>query len=185
MTLTLHLGEDTWTESKYLAIGETPEHIELFNGSLVVTPTPAGDHQQVVGSLQGNLYALARDVGLYAFPGNLEIRLSPGHIRIPDFLITTEINFKDSVHDADVVKLACEVISPSSAATDMVLKMRFYAEAGIPWYLLIDPRTEIFRLYRLEGDKYLEHASAAPGELLEITEPVAVTIDPADLLPPR
>ncbi|MEU4618901.1 Uma2 family endonuclease [Actinoplanes sp. NPDC023801] len=184
MTTALHLEDRHWTESEYLAIGETPERIELFDGSLEVSPPPTIGHQHIVGGLQALLHAVAREAGLYAFPG-IGVRLRTGHIRIPDFAVTTEVNFQESVSDATVVKLIFEVVSPSNASTDTVRKMRFYAEAGIPWYLLIDPRTESFHLYRLDGDRYSEHAKAAPGELLELTEPVAVTIDPADLLPPR
>ena len=33
------------------------------------------------------------------------------------------------------------------------------------------------RLYRLDGDKYVEEASAGPGETLRLTEPVAATLD--------
>lgn len=183
-TALLHLEDRYWTESEYLAIGETPERIELFDGSLVVTSYPALGHQFVVTSLVFALGAAARRAGLQAFAG-ANVRLRSGHIRIPDFLITSEINFGDQVCDANVVQLICEVISPSNAATDTVQKMRYYAEAGIPWYLLIDPRIETFHLLRLDGDRYTEHAKAAPGELLELTEPVVATIDPADLLPPR
>ncbi|MEU4162281.1 Uma2 family endonuclease [Actinoplanes sp. NPDC026670] len=183
-TALLHLENHYWTESEYLAIGETPERIELFNGSLVVIPTPTNGHQYIVASLLVELYHAVRSAGLYSFPG-AGIRLDPGHIRIPDFLITTEINFDDRVTDASAVQLICEVVSPSNASADTVQKMRYYAEAGIPWYLLIDPRSETFHLFRLDGDRYTEHAKAAPGELLELTEPVVATIDPADLLPPR
>jgi Uma2 family endonuclease len=183
-TALLHLEDHYWTESEYLAIGETPERIELFNGSLVVIPTPTNGHQYIVANLLADLYQAVRSAGLYSFPG-AGIRLGPGHIRIPDFLITTEINFDERVNDAGVVKLICEVVSPSNASADTVQKMRYYAEAGIPWYLLIDPRSETLHLLRLEGDRYTEHAKAAPGELLELTDPVAATIDPADLLPPR
>jgi hypothetical protein len=97
MTPSLPLSDrTTWTESEFLAFGETPERIELFDGSLHVTPIPLARHQHVVSQL----------------------------VRVMD--------------------------APA-----------------------------------LEGDRYLAHATAAPGELLELTGPVVATIDPADLLPPR
>jgi Uma2 family endonuclease len=184
MTTILHLDKQTWTESEFLAIGETPERIELFDGSLHVTPDPLPRHQYMASQLLNAMNAPSRRAGLFAF-GGLNIRLHPGHIRIPDFVITSEIDFDELVVDASSVPLICEILSPSNQATDRIHKMRYYAEAGIPWYLLVEPKTGVLELYRLDGDRYTAHATAAPGELLEITEPVAVTIDPADLLPPR
>ena len=76
----------------------------------------------------------------------------------------------------------CEVVSPSNPAADRVLKMHYYAQAGIPWYLLVDPEPEIMlTLYRAEGDKYIEVAGGVPGEPITLTEPVQITLDPADL----
>lgn len=86
--------------------------------------------------------------------------------------------------DATAVQLVCEILSPSNSATDKGVEMHYYAEAGIPWYLVVDPTIGMLNLYRLDVDKYLDHATATPSELLHLTEPVAVSIDPADLLPP-
>jgi Uma2 family endonuclease len=62
--------------------------------------------------------------------------------------------------------------------------MHCYAAAGIPYYLLVDTETRTLYLFGLDGDKYLEHSSAKPGETLRLTEPVDVTLVPEDLLPP-
>ena len=53
--------------------------------------------------------------------------------------------------------------------------------AGIEWYPLVDPATGGFSLYRLDGDVYRIHATADIGEIRQLTEPVAATIDPAKL----
>ena len=82
------------------------------------------------------------------------------------------------------MRLVCEIISPSNAATDKVLKMHYYAAAGIRWYLLVEQDTGTLRLFELSGDRYVEHSSAKVGETLELTTPVSVIIDPRDLLPP-
>jgi hypothetical protein len=63
--------------------------------------------------------------------------------------------------------------------------MHACAAARIRWYLLIepaDPGAVTFRLLRLEGEHYCEHAVAKPGELLAVAEPFAFNIDPQHIL---
>jgi Uma2 family endonuclease len=87
----------------------------------------------------------------------------------------------EMVAEASAVSLVCEITSPSNAGTDRILKMHYYAEAGIPWYLLIDPDPVTLSLYRLEGDRYVAHAQAGPGEVPSLTQPLLVQIDPQSL----
>jgi hypothetical protein len=60
--------------------------------------------------------------------------------------------------------------------------MHHYAEAGIPWYLLIDTDPAvILRLFRLEGDHYLLAGEGRAGQPLRLTDPITVDLDPATL----
>jgi Uma2 family endonuclease len=78
------------------------------------------------------------------------------------------------------VRLVCEITSTNKAA-DTVRKKRYYAEAGIPWYLIVEPDEPILTLYRLSGRRYVEEATAKPGQILHLTDPVAADLDPAAL----
>lgn len=51
MTATLGDHPLAWTEQEYLALGETAERIELFDGGLQVTPAPTFRHQSISGRL--------------------------------------------------------------------------------------------------------------------------------------
>jgi len=48
-----------------------------------------------------------------------------------------------------------------------------------------DPRLEPMaapaNLYRLDGDKYVEEATAEPGQRLRFTAPIVAEVDPASL----
>jgi Uma2 family endonuclease len=79
----------------------------------------------------------------------------------------------------------CEIVSPGNAATDKVLKMHYYAAAGIPWYLLVEQDTGALHLYRLDGDRYREETVVSAGGVLRLTDPVTVELDPLALLPRR
>lgn len=171
-----------WTEEEYLALGKTSQRVELFDGSLHVTPAPTPRHQNISGELRAALRQPARSARLRVVEA-VNVRLKPGRITIPDLVVTGEIDFDELYVEAHDVRLVCEIISPGNAATDKVLKMHYYATAGIEWYLLVEQQNGNLHLYRRHGRHYLEHAVAKVGETLELTEPVQATIRPEDLLP--
>jgi len=174
-----------WTGEDYLALrnDEIPERVELFDGSLHVTPAPTPYHQHMSGELRAALRPAVRAAGLNVLEA-VNVRLKSGRIPTPDLVITDDIDFHELVIDGRAVRLVCEIISPSNASTDQVLKMHYYATAQIPWYLVVEPDTATMCLYRLDGTHYVEHATAKPGQPLRLTDPVVAEIDPADLLPP-
>jgi Uma2 family endonuclease len=171
------------TEEEYFALGETRDRVELFDGSILMTPAPTPRHQHISSELKFALRGAAREAGLFIHEA-VNVRLRPGRILIPDLALTSPIDFDVAVVDAEAVQLVCEIVSPSNAATDKVLKMHHYAVAGVPWYLLVEQETGALHLYRLVGDRYKEQSVTRAGEALELAEPVKATISPTDLLPP-
>jgi Uma2 family endonuclease len=114
----------------------------------------------------------------------VNLRLRQGRITIPDLVVTELPDLDTNVLDAEMIWLVCEITSPSNAATDRLLKMRYYATAGIEWYLVVEQDDLILRLHHLDNGRYVEHSVAKPGEPLQLPSPIDVQIDPADLLPP-
>ncbi|WP_285551156.1 Uma2 family endonuclease [Actinoplanes regularis] len=183
MPSTIFKEDRPLTEAEFLAIGETPERIELFDGGLLVTPSPSPLHQRISTRLAILLTPVAEQVGLLLHEA-VNVRLQPNRVPIPDLVITTQIDYAELIIDSSTVLLVCEILSPSNPDNDRVIKMSYYAMAGIPWYLLVNPVTGELLLYKISDGKYELHASAEPGVPLRLTDPVTVTIDPAELLPP-
>jgi Uma2 family endonuclease len=171
------------TEEEFLALGEVPERVELFDGSLYVTPAPTPRHQNISRKLAAALDAGAEFAGLHVLEA-VNVRLRHNRIPIPDLAIVGDIDFDELVVDASAVRLVCEIISPSNASADKVLKMHFYAAAGIPWYLLVEQEDATLHLYHLRGNHYVEHSVTKVGAVLRLTDPVAAEIHPERLLPP-
>lgn len=181
MTTALFKPAQPMTESEYLALGETLERIELFDGSLIVSPGPTIRHQHVSQRLAIELDSPADAAGLEVYLA-VNVRLQTDRIFIPDLVITSDINYDELVADVDKIRLVCEVLSPSNAGTDTVTKMQCYATAGIPWYLIVEPATCVLRLYQLVDTNYVERSVTGPGEIFQLTDPVVAAIDPADLM---
>ncbi|MFC4071040.1 Uma2 family endonuclease [Actinoplanes subglobosus] len=182
---TLDDHEGPWSETDYLALGETHHRIELLDGSLLVTPSPNDHHQEIMGNLRDSLRPAARTADLRA-PQAPNIRLATGRILIPDLAVKKGPTGA-AVSDAADVVLVCEITSPSNTKIDRGLKMLAYAAAGIPWYLLAEPDFTDYpsvslRLFRLADGAYIEHAVAKHGEKLTSQEPFAMSIDTTFLL---
>jgi Uma2 family endonuclease len=177
-----HIGP--WTEEDYFALGETHQRIELFDGSLIVSPSAGVPHQWLSRRLANTIEPAAEAAGFVVIEA-INVRLRPGRVPIPD-VVVADTDIEGTVIDASRVRLVCEIVSSSNASTDWVLKMRRYADAGIPWYLLIEQKSWeslALHLFRLDGDRYVEHDVARVGDTLRFTEPFVLDLDVAALLP--
>ncbi|WP_306204241.1 Uma2 family endonuclease [Actinoplanes sp. RD1] len=177
------LGSETrLTEEQYFALPPTSERVELFDGKRVVTPAPNNTHQYIATKLTTAFDLAAEPRGLIVM-ATINLRLWQDTVPIPDLVIVTHAP-SDETSDADAAVLVCEIVSPSKPSRDKVKKMRAYARARIPWYLVAE-QTGDLHLYRLEGKHYVQHSVALQGETLHLTEPVEVSIDTTKLRLPK
>jgi Uma2 family endonuclease len=161
---------------------------ELQEGVLIVTPRAAPLHQKVAFNLMIALndqlptgWDMLDDVEVVTQPG------FPTGVRVPDVIVTTAdvVEANPPRLTADQVRLAIEIISPGSRKTDTMVKPHEYADAGIPYYWVIDPEPPVsLAAYHLAGDFGYQEAPAVTRTFRTI-EPFPLSFDVAELTAPR
>jgi len=176
---------EPWSEDEYFALGETANRIELIDGSLWVSPAPSKRHQHIAFLLAKGLYDAAERAGLLVLQ-DVNLRLAGGRILQPDIVVADTDDVGNTVEAAEA-KLVVEVVSPSNAGTDRLLKPQLYAAARIDWYLRVEQPHDSVELHleRLTGDHYIPVVVASPGRALVSQEPFPFELEIASLLRQR
>ncbi|MBN9740623.1 hypothetical protein DMP23_05795 [Amycolatopsis sp. A1MSW2902] len=148
--------------------------IEGVDGALVMGPAPTALHQQWLQRLQLAV-APVLPKGAELLPG-VAVRCGESRLLIPDFVIVTCPDVATTWYPASEVLLAAEIESPSTRVQDRIFKKALYAEALIPYYLLVDPEQEAATVYALSDGDYLPHAKSEGG-VLTLAEPFPAELD--------
>lgn len=167
------------TYEQFLAYGDDTTHAEWVNGEVIVFAATTIVHQEIKAFWSELLrrFTRKRQLGKVLF-APAEMRTRPdGPAREPDifFVATQHLDRFDGLRLNGPADFIVEIVSESSAHRDRVDKFGEYQAAGIPEYLILDPRPGWQRvdLYALGPDgKYQAilpdnegryHSHALPG----------------------
>jgi Uma2 family endonuclease len=130
--------KDDWTSDDLDRLPEDGVRREIFDGVLHVTPSPSSVHQSLALLLGAALMQNCPEQ-FFVSQAN-DVVVDPRRRFAPDLLV---VNFEAAKTQsykfaaADVV-LAAEIVSPSTTGIDRISKPTFYAQAGIPFFWLIE-----------------------------------------------
>ena len=125
-------------------VREMPEdgnRYEVVHGELFVTPAPLPRHQELVWRLRFLLQPYLESVGrrVWAFVGPADISWDDGTLVQPDVLVVPRDEVTNDWSTYKTLLLAVEIVSPSSARIDRVIKRRLYQENRVGTYWVVDP----------------------------------------------
>jgi Uma2 family endonuclease len=130
-----------WTVADLENLPDDGNRYEVIDGELFVTPAPALRHQRAAGELYSILaaYLNAQRVG-YAVVAPADVKFSSKRLVQPDvFAIPPfEGRFPKSFEQVKHLLLAVEVLSPSSARADRVVKRKLFRDERVPEYWIVD-----------------------------------------------
>jgi len=136
------------TIAEYAELGETESgYTELLEGRVLMSPSPAPDHNVAAVALAMQLQPQLPDQVEVILDVDVDLQLAPpdhpGFSRRPDLLIVKRtarrrVRAGGGMIRASEVLIVAEVVSPGSRRTDHIAKREEYADAGIPYYWIVD-----------------------------------------------
>ncbi|WP_328607685.1 Uma2 family endonuclease [Amycolatopsis sp. NBC_00345] len=170
-----------WIVDDVLALPEERtggNRVELVDGVLLVSPLARLEHQRLVGRLWGELSPAAAP-RLEVLPGaTLVLGNRNNRLLIPDLVVSTAPGLEGVSLTEQQMAMVVEIESPSTRVQDRILKKALYAEALIPYYLLVDPAQEpvAATVFGLDGGEYVP-IEESEGGVLELVEPFGARVD--------
>ena len=129
---------------------------EIIDGELVMLAQPAQKHQEVLGELFVKLHSFMKGKHCKIFPAPFGVRLlnEKDTALEPDIVVVCDKNKLDGKVCNGAPDLVVEILSPSTARHDRIVKFRLYQEAGVPEYWIVDPDAGLLQACVLENGKY-------------------------------
>lgn len=132
------------------------ERWELIEGEAFAMTGPSWQHQLVCGNLLTQLNLRFQGKGCLVFPAPFDVRLPEldehddlvETVVQPDLVVVCDKAKLDARGCRGAPELVVEILSPSTAARDHVIKRALYERHGVREYWLVHPLDRILMIYR-------------------------------------
>ncbi len=176
-----------WTYEDYLRLPDDGRRYEIIAGVLYVTAAPRFNHQYIV-------QLLLRRIGDFVEQRNLGVVIpAPFEVLLPGIAspVQPDLLFiragRQPPPEATSFKgtpdLIVEVLSPSTARRDRVVKFWAYERAGVPEYWIVDPHARLVEVYVLQEGVYTLHGQYVGEETLSSPSFPDLTLPIQELFP--
>lgn len=145
---------------------------ELIDGiPSAMTPSPSAIHQlfakalvvQIDNEIVGNKGKCSNCEVFY----ELDWVVNEFTVLRPDIAVICDFDISDAF--ATKPTIVVEIVSPSTALKDRHTKFDIYQEQQVPYYIIVDPKLEVFNIFVLENGKYQEQDSLQEFQLSKCT----------------
>lgn len=153
------MGETTvkFTYSDLLTVPEDTNRYEIFEGELIVSPSPTERHQNALSNLFGILKPFVRNNKLgkiYTVP--FDVFFDEETVVEPDILFIFRENL--SIIEERCVKgppdLIIEITSLKTESRDRGYKYRRYAKERVKEYWIVDPEKQFIEIFVLKDSDF-------------------------------
>ena len=146
-------NETRYTYDDYLTWPDEPRR-EIINGVSYALASPTVRHQELSVRLTLALGPFFRGKPCRLFVAPLDVVLSEDTVVQPDLLVVCDPKKITGGCVRGAPDLVIEILSPSSASYDRLLKFKRYADAGVKEYWLASPELAMIEIFALDNGSF-------------------------------
>ncbi|MCL1822683.1 MAG: Uma2 family endonuclease [Oscillospiraceae bacterium] len=149
-----------YTYADYLTWDDDVRY-ELIDGVPYMMSSPSRIHQEILGILHVRLFNFLEGKPCRVFISPLDVRLnankekSDNSIVQPDLLVVCDKSKVDVQSINGAPDFVIEVLSPSTASYDFIVKLNKYIQAGVREFWIVDPVTETVQVHIIENNNHI------------------------------
>lgn len=167
--MTVVTDKRKYTYKDYLNMSDDKRY-ELIGGDLMMAPAPIPYHQWISKNIEYEIERFVREKKLgRVFDAPCDVYLDEENVVQPDILFVSEerTHIIGKTHIQGAPDLAVEILSESTAYTDLMKKKRLYARFGVKEYWIVDPDGKTIELHCLREGVFVLFKSLSENDELE------------------
>lgn len=150
---------------------------EIIKGvPYAMSPAPSKKHQKLslaIASHLNQLLSLCSHCRVYQ---TIDWQMTEHTVLQPDVLVVCGDD-PDEIKLSIPPELVFEILSPSTARKDRVLKYQLYQDAGIKYYCIVSPQNDSAEVFMLKDHKYKESDDFVGGTFTFELGPCSIAFD--------
>ncbi|MDR0719563.1 MAG: Uma2 family endonuclease [Treponema sp.] len=157
----------------YADVLETDEktRMEIIDGEMFMMALPTTDHQIISRELFGQLWQFLKGKPYQVFSAPVGVRLFPrtdfsdDTFLEPDLVVVCDRSKITRAGCEGAPDMIIEILSPSNARHDRLLKFRKYLAAGVPEYWVVDGMAKTVEIHILDQGRYITTVAGENDEV--------------------
>ncbi|MEW9676291.1 Uma2 family endonuclease [Lentibacillus sp. L22] len=160
--MTLPKKDRKYTYADYLSWPEDTR-TEIIDGTPYLLTAPSRTHQKVLSELHRQLanFLVGKDCEVYPAPFHVVLDIgeqsedveNAENIFEPDITIVCDTSKLDDAGCKGTPDMLVEIISPSTARRDKIMKFNKYEQAGVKEYWIVEPKEKIVSVFMLQENR--------------------------------
>ncbi|PKL43441.1 MAG: Uma2 family endonuclease [Candidatus Riflebacteria bacterium HGW-Riflebacteria-1] len=181
-----------FTYGDYLTWPDT-ERWELIDGdAYAMTPGPDADHQRILVNFCVTIGIFLKGKKCEILPAPFDVLLPIGDEADEDVKTVVQPDVIVVCDPDKITRRGCrgapdwviEILSPSTASRDQILKRRRYEKAGVKEYWICNPTDRVIFVYHLHKNKLVLFEIYDDKAKIEVATLPGLTLDCSEVFPP-